>query len=373
VESTSTLTQPQPQPQPQRQPEKQDLPDVEAGQGESPKNGHSSAEEAEATQGKDPAPVVEIPTASSVPAPAIQKPSASEEDVPAAVAAQTRPATIASGAAPERSTTPPPQEPSELEPLYVPADEEALAGATDDAAIHKRGKFTREDYEHRGFVLTADLGAMGCTKSVCARGGGLDSAPGVRVGGFLGGNIAGIVELGVAGAWGKVTPSGVAGRSLLDVYGIEAAQASMMAEQLDFDLSSLIIDSAESANGRGGIALRVHFIPKGRVTAYVGSGVGYSLYRTRFATQLGGVRLDFHGIDVPIQGGVAFYVHPKIALAGQFDYMWTHYVAVYGETPTQQAAAPMGPVDDQLEEMGDALSGKLPHFWTATIGLRVTL
>jgi hypothetical protein len=248
-----------------------------------------------------------------------------------------------------------------------------MRGVVDEeATISKRGSRSRH-IKHSGFVMTADVGALGCTRAICSGGSGLNSAPGVRVAGFLGGNVGGIVELGVMGGWGKLQPRGADGRSLLDVYGLDTAQARMLADEMDLEVDTLQVRSAESTAVNGGVGLRIHVIPRGRVTAYVGSGFSYALYRTAFQVDGGKARMDFHGYSIPIEGGMAVYVHPKLAIAAQFDYLWTDYLAMHGVLPEMQAVAPMGSLDQELAKLGDEMGDDLPHFWTATVGLRLTL
>jgi hypothetical protein len=79
--------------------------------------------------------------------------------------------------------TPPSQEAS-LE-TALPADTRQPLGASD------KDTSSSEPYKHKGFVMSVQGGALGCTRSICSGSGGHDASPGPRVSGFLGGREVG--------------------------------------------------------------------------------------------------------------------------------------------------------------------------------------
>lgn len=225
--------------------------------------------------------------------------------------------------------------------------------------------------------MEARVGAFGCTRVICQGSRRHEAQPGVRVAGSIGGNIAGFVELGIAGGWGMLNPRVDPGTNLLELYGIDPQllqteiESRFGTDLLDADLDRLAVKQGASIDiGDVGPLVRVHFIPKGRIAAHVGTGARYLLLRSRYPTSLGSTRLDFHGIGVPIEGAVMFYPIRHFSVGAHFEYTWTHYLGLELDNPYQDVAAPVSVVEDAA---GVALRGDLPRFWSVSLALRATL
>ena len=205
---------------------------------------------------------------------------------------------------------------------------------------------------------------------------GHGAKPGFRVDGFLGGNIRGFVELGLAGGWGTISPNVDNGANVLALYGLDPAalQASLLgalSSLAPVDFGSLTVTGgAQLRTTQVGPLARIHFIPRGRMLAFVGSGVQYNLFRSRYDTTAGPVKLDFHGLAVPIEAGLGVHVHNNIAVMLQFDYLWTWYGLAVLDTPAQRLALPVGALDSAGQDQGVDLRGQLPQFWNVGIGIR---
>lgn len=285
--------------------------------------------------------------------------------------------------------------PSPVYPERAPANPSATAAATTpgggpptptaagtptDPSVHKTVEQPDQKTKipHKGFVAEARAGALGCFGSVCGDGHRMD--PGVQVGGFLGGNIRGFVELGVQGGWGKLRPNIPEGRDVLSLYGIDGRaledeiQAQMdLPTEVDLNLAALNVQSAQSSAAHGGLALRFHIVPRGRVAAYLGSGVNYQLFRSQYDTPLGPTKMDFHGLSVPVQVGLGVYLHRRIAITGEFDYLWTKFLVAKLDHPMQQLVAPISALESASDAVDADFGKSLPAFWTATVALRITL
>jgi hypothetical protein len=169
-----------------------------------------------------------------------------------------------------------------------------------------------------------------------------------------------------------MTPQVAPGTNALALYGLEVPD--IPAELLDgFDLDSLAVTGAKLDDFRLGPALRFHFVPKGRVSAYIGTGFGYHRFRGIYDTASGQAKLSFHGIDVPMQAGVGVHLSKRISVGVRFDYLWTYYGAVSVKHPEANMVAPLGYLDRQLEARNQSLTQNLPQFWTTSLGLRLTL
>lgn len=257
----------------------------------------------------------------------------------------------------------------------------ALACFAPDTAAAANGPEGEGDRDnepilHRGFVFAPELGTIGCTRNVCAGSQGHDAMPGFTAGGFLGGNIGGIFEIGLAGHWGQLNAQVGDDANALGLYGINRGDIPSEAAAVGFDYDDYQTSSARLTDARVGAAVRLHFIPRGRVAAYVGSGFGYHLFRGDYTTRSGPARLAFHGLDIPAQAGIAVYINRRIAVGAKFDYLWTYFAAVNARHPSSAPdgmVAPLGVVEQQLERRDKSLTDNLPQFWTATLGFRVTL
>ncbi len=231
-----------------------------------------------------------------------------------------------------------------------------------------------ESLPHKGTVADFRVGTLGCVRAICNDAHG--ARPGIRLDGFIGGNIKGFVELGLTGGWGTMSPRVDNGANVLSLYGLDpgALQTSLLGAAsalAPIDFGSLsITGNAELRTTQVGPVLRVHFIPRGRMAAFVGAGVEYNLFRSRYDTTLGAVKLDFHGLAVPIEAGLGVHVHKNIAIMAQFDYLWTWYGLAVLDNPVQRLALPVSALQSAAEEQGADLRAELPQFWSVGIGIR---
>ncbi len=231
----------------------------------------------------------------------------------------------------------------------------------------------KERLPHRGFVLDARVGAAGCLRSLCND--THRASPGLRLDGFVGGNIRGWVDLGISGGWGNYSASVETNANVLRLYGIEPAQlqlaANAMGNPLGFNPFALQVQSARLSTARVGPALRVHLIPRGRGIAYVGAGLGYSTFLADYDTAVGNVSLRFHGVDVPLQAGAGVQISEHLAAIVQFDYTFTNYPVARFEHPQQDLTLPVAFLDSAASaSSGAAVSDSLPRTWGVGMGLR---
>ncbi len=321
-----------------------------------------------------PGPKVVQPTSPATP---LQRPAAMTEPGPTPRATSTTPAPQPIGPQPPPVAGPTiapeagPRSPATPEPIEDPAFD---GTPSPDAALAEQTEDERTRYPHKGIVADLRLGTLGCIGAMC-RDERHGVRPGVRVGGFLGGNIRGWVELGLAGGWGTMKPGVTPGTNALLLYGLDPGvlQQALLAQAagvLNVDLAGLAVNDAQMRSVQAGPRLRVHLIPRGRVGAFVGSGVGYHLLRNRYDTGVGSVGLDFHGIEVPVEANLSVYVLPRLAVGIQFDYMWTWYGLAVLDHPQQRAALPMGVLQAAGEQQGVDLRGELPQMWTLGLALR---
>ncbi len=271
--------------------------------------------------------------------------------------------------APEEAPLPDPVAPVPTRAAPAPRP----AGGAPQAGLARDGGPARgKTIVHKGFVLQPYVGTVGCTRSVCA--GNLGADPGVAVGGFLGGNVAGWFEVGLRGGWGRLRADIAPGQDILALYGIDAGALAQQVTAatgvpLSLNHAAMTVTRTTLSTADGALALRLHLVPRGRVAAYVGSGVGYQLFRGRFDTQGGPARLDFHGLQVPVEGGLAVYVVPHLAVGARFDYRLTYYLAAALDHPALAGAVPMSALE---QATSTDLDKTLPHFWTVAATVRAS-
>ena len=251
------------------------------------------------------------------------------------------------------------------------------AGTSRSAGALRRTRDRDVRFPHRGAIFEAQIGTMGCVRALCD-----DSrhaiSPGVRLNGFLGGNIRGWVELGLGGGWGTMRSGVAEGTNALSMYGLDPgllqqALTAQAAGLIDVDLYGLATSEARMSSANVGPLARVHFIPRGRFTAWAGSGVGYHLLRNKYETLAGTVKLDFHGLAVPIEAGLGVFVHDNVAVTAQFDYLWTWYGLAVLDHPDQRSALPVAALQAAANLQNVDLRGQLPQFWTLGFGLRARI
>ncbi|MEM6291191.1 MAG: hypothetical protein AAGA54_07995 [Myxococcota bacterium] len=233
----------------------------------------------------------------------------------------------------------------------------------------------RERLPHRGFTIDGRIGTAGCQRSLCAD--SHDAGPGLRLDGFLGGNIRGWLDLGIAGGWGSFSSAVEQDANLLRLYGVEPAQldaaATAAGSPLGFNPFALQVRSAKLRTARVGPSLRVHLIPRGRGIAYIGSGFGYSTFLADYQTAAGNVSLRFHGLDVPLQAGAGVQISEHIAAVAQFDYMFSSYPVVRFDHPQESLTLPVSFLDTAASASGNSVSDTLPRMWSVGIGLRARI
>lgn len=258
-----------------------------------------------------------------------------------------------------------------------PADPLPAGPALDEpepkAVVLAEAEPPREPFAHRGVVADLRVGTLGCIGAFCRQ--GHDVTPGVRVGGFLGGNVRGWFEAGLGGGWGTLSSNVAPGTNALLLYGLDPGtlQQALLAQAaglLQVDLAGLAVQDTELRAAQLGPSLRIHLIPRGRVGAFVGSGVGYNVLRTRYQTAAGAVGLDFHGIEVPVEANLSVYLLEHLAVGLQFDYMWTWYGVAVLDHPQQRMAIPLGVLQAAGEQQGVDLRGQLPQLWTLGLAVR---
>lgn len=350
---------------PEAPPEEAPLPDVEA-----------PAEEAPIAEPEPPSAAPEGPTAAPeaprVQRPTVQRPAAVEpapettpepapapEPAPPAEPATAAPTAAAPATAPSKPK-PKPATGAKSEAKWAPEpDVDPDAEPTWGTGIAKEAESPRDRFKHRGFVLDVNGGVLGCSGGMCGSG-RHNTAPGGRVGGFIGGNLFGVVELGLLGGWGRMQTD-VAQSNVLDLYGIDSGAAEPLAEELGIDLATLGVDDAQMQTANVAPVMRLHFPRKGRVGAYAGAGVGYSLLRTKYQGPTDNFRVDFHGIDVPIHGGLMVYVLPRLAVGAQFEYRWSRFLGVVIDHPERTAGAPLRTLQSAVRNQGFEFDPQLPN------------
>jgi hypothetical protein len=310
--------------------------------------------------------------------PATLAAAARQEDAPTPRPPKDKWAPTSSKAPPSRTVfrDSPPAQPTTAHAITgdLPASSASapIADEEHEATLRKSTKPKRGKLPHKGFVLEALVGTMGCLGAVCRRHG---AEPGVRAGGFVGGNVKGVVEVGLAGGWGKLRSSG-GDSSVLALYGVDPAvvQQAIMdqmdMDEFDLDLGILEAQSSKATATQLGPAFRIHFVPRGRILAFVGTGVSYNRFRAQYATNTGDTRLDLHGMAVPFTAGLGVMPAKNIALGAQLDYLWTRYWVAVLDHPIRRMVTSVS----KLEEWAGARAGELQHdmpkLWTVTFALR---
>ncbi len=240
----------------------------------------------------------------------------------------------------------------------------------------KPDKKKRKRFRHRGFIGEFKIGAAGCFKRACKSQAGHYAKPGISLGGFVGGNIFGIADFGLELMWATMTPRAYSGRNVVDLYGIDSVRLQeLLVENAtyigsDFSVDSLVLGTAKMRVLNVGPALRIHLVPRGRISAYVGTAFDYQLWRNKYETVGGPLRLDFHGLAIPLLGGVGFYPHPNVAVGFEFRWVYSYHIVIAAKHPELNAGAPIGLIDMAGRDEGIEVSSGLPTFWHAGASLR---
>jgi hypothetical protein len=283
---------------------------------------------------------------------------------------------------------PPPASPSTVEaPMRAgardtddasspPPRPRATRGTGNEVGLQQTTTIRKSKFEHRGFTFDGRIGTQGCVGTLCAST-RHDASPGVRLDGFLGGNIRGWIDLGFAGGWGTFASKVEPGTNALALYGVNpwqlAAAAAQLGMPLPYPVGQLAVNEARLRTARVGPLLRVHFVPRGRMIAYAGTGIGYSLFRARYDTVGGDMRVDLHGFDVPIEGGIGAHVTEHVAIVAQFDFYWARYPVARLVHPEESLSFPVRLLDEFAQTQGVQIAKTLPHVWSAGVGVRVRL
>jgi hypothetical protein len=278
---------------------------------------------------------------------------------------------VALVSAPAQARSP---QPSAASPTtHAGFDRPAPAVTREDARTRRQEK--RRALPHRGTVIEASIGPLGCDGVLCG-GSSLDTQPGFRVGGFFGGNIHGWVEMGVTGGWGMMKTRTAGGMNPLSMYGLDVGElqdvltAAAALGYADIDLQGYTVGDAALQTAQAGPLMRLHFNPRGRFMAWAGSGATYHLLRNDFATERGRVRLDTHGFAVPIEAGLGIAVHEHFAVVATGSYLWTWALLSGIDLPDRELMVPTKLLQRQAVSQGSDLVGKLPNFWTMSAGIR---
>lgn len=324
-----------------------------------------SATPVSAAAGEETSAAEETPAAAETPA---AQETAPAQEAPAAAPTSTAAPTSESAPAPPRAPAP-----VATDPVGDPIGPAAAAGP---AGLHKRsGSRDLRNFSHQGFTFDFRIGSMGCVKSMCSR---HDVRPGVRLDGFVGGNIRGWLDLGISGGWGALSSNPTKGANVLALYGLDPylmqqALGVLGGQALGIDLTSLAVQSAKLRTAQVGPMLRVHFIPRGRYAAWVGTGAQYNLLRAGYDTAAGAARLDFHGLAVPLEAGFAVFVLRNLAVGAQFDYAFTWYPLANIEKGDQSFTIPTRLLDQAARMQQSTFKSQLPQFWTVALTLRARL
>ena len=234
---------------------------------------------------------------------------------------------------------------------------------------------------HRGFILDAAAGTLGCTRAICAGRGGYDAAPGVFASGFIGGNIGGFVELGIKGGWGRMRSRAESGEHAVSYWGVAPGELEHELRTHSEAVGSATVDTLAHARSHdialsafhAAPVLRIHFAPRGRAIVFAGAGAGYGGLRSDHRTDRGPLHLSAHGLAVPIEGGLGVHITPHLAVVARFDYLWMHYLLLAIDDRSDTMILPTSMMDKLTGTRQGSTQASLPHFWTVSLGLRLRL
>jgi hypothetical protein len=286
------------------------------------------------------------------------------------------------------------EEPISVDELLAATSAERLAAADAQATGPRGARVGIKDavqrdpsrtWKHSGFLLEPRIGATGCFGEHCRGSAGHDVSPGILVGGFIGGNIAGIIDIGVEGSWGRLSPGDLKGRNVFDLYGVDPAifedvvntelrsyAGGGAGKSNSVDFSGLVITgSTDMSVANLGPTVRVHFIRFGRGSFYLGTGAHWQMWANSYETALGRVGLAFHGISVPVAGGLGFYPIEHLMIGAEFRYVFANYFLSVIDHPDLSTFSPMSLIDEATADAGESVSGGLPGFWNVSATMRV--
>ncbi|WP_170135897.1 hypothetical protein [Nannocystis exedens] len=339
-----------------------------------------------------PAPPVAAP---EPPAESVPPPAASVAPPPTSSPVPTPPPPVSSGSSPDGDPLQPEGPKSSgltdtRAPRIEGADPTGADGKTDKPAEPPKSQEEIEEeaararrkqpkkWRHAGLIVEPRFGTLGCTRQFCASSSGHGERPGALLGGFIGGNLLGLLDLGIEAQWGTLRPRDVEGKNAVTLFGIDPARleqalSERLGTEVDVDFNQLIVNSAKARAVSAGPALRIHFLRKGRGVAYIGTGIHYQLWRNRYDTTGGPTRMDFHGFVAPFRVGGGAFVHPNIAVTGEFAYHYAFYVITGVSHPELSGVAPLTIIEGAALDAGANLRKGLPHFWSFSVSVRFRL
>lgn len=310
--------------------------------------------------------------------PAAAKPSGASAGP---TATPTTPSTSSSRAAPSSTEAKPegPAPSSEAKSKDDRAAKRAAREAEEDADEKAKDPKKKGGWKHRGTIFEAKIGALGCMRKICKDPTRHDASAGLALGGFFGRNILGLLDVGLEAGWGKVRPDSYSGRNALALYGldpnalVQAIAEDMGVPSLNVDFSTLTVAAVKSQALHVGPTLRLHVIPRGRLSAYVGAGIHYQQWRNDYTTAGGPLRLNFHGLSLPLTAGLGFYVLRRLAIGGEFTYVHPFFLGAAVRHPELDTVVPLLLVRDVAKQAGADLDKELPTFWTVVLSVRVRI
>jgi hypothetical protein len=182
--------------------------------------------------------------------------------------------------------------------------------------------------------------------------------------------------MGVTGGWGTMQTRTSGGMDPLSMYGLDVGELQDVltaAAALGFgeiDLEGYTVSGAALQTAQAGPLMRLHFNPRGRLLVWAGGGATYHLLRNDFTTARGRVRMDTHGLAIPVEAGIGLAVHEHFAVVATGSYMWTRAFLSTIDLPDRDLMVPTKMLQREAKSQGSDLVGKLPNFWTVGAGIR---
>ena len=116
----------------------------------------------------------------------------------------------------------------------------------------------------------------------------------------------------------------------------------------------------------------MHVIPRGRISAYVGSGAHYQDFRIRYRTAQEPISVAFHGMSVPAVVGLGVYPHKNIALGVEARYIHSMYWIAALSSSAMSGPVPLSILDNAAMDAGASpVRQRLPSFWTVNASARL--
>lgn len=267
---------------------------------------------------------------------------------------------------------PPPPEPREASKGGQDRHCGRIADGKEKRACKKRRRTRRRSFPHRGLILEAHGGGIGCVGEVCRRN---DANPGGSFGAMVAGNLFGFVELGADINWGSMSLAGAG--NPLEMHGVDpggfarkTAGAGDDVDQLESDLGALAVDGGRANVFSASGTVRVHFLPYGRWEAFVGSGVGFSRWRARFDTDDGEIETRVPAVYIPAIAGFGFYPLRFMVINLQFQYQYAAPAGLALDSPGYEASARRSRLEDGDDATTVDWGGDMPQYWNLVLGLK---